>query len=163
MKNGTNWHKFVIFRRKLSLLGTFEGRVDPQGRFVVPQRFRDALAGGVVLAKGIDGCVEAYPPREWGDVSERVKQFSPYDQNARTLRRMTFSGAFTATLDRQGRTLLPQSLRQFADINEEVIITGQDNYFEIWSPEKWAHQEAQGSNLAEIAQSLESQREKGNG
>ena len=129
---------------------------------MVPQRFRDPLAGGVVLAKGIDGCVEAYPPREWEEVSERVKRFSPYDQNARKLRRMTFSGAFTATLDRQGRTLLPQSLRQFAGINEEVVITGQDTYFEIWSPERWSAEEAQGDNLAEIAQALDAQREKGN-
>ena len=139
----------------MSLLGTFEGRVDPQGRMVVPQRFRDPLAGGVVLARGVDGCIEAYPPGEWEAVSARVKGFSAYDENARKLRRLTFSGAYTATLDRQGRVLLPPTLRQFAEIAEEVVIAGQDTYFEVWSPDRWAAQEAQGANLAAIAEALE--------
>ena len=139
----------------MSLLGTFEGRVDPQGRMVVPQRFRDPLDLGVVLARGVDGCIEAYPPREWEEVAARVKSFSPYDENARKLRRLTFSGAYAATLDRQGRALLPQVLRQFAGIDEEVVVAGQETYFEIWSPERWAAQEAQGANLGEIAGALE--------
>ena len=139
----------------LEILGTFEGRVDPQGRMVVPQKFRAALAGEVVLARGVDGCIEAYPSAEWAAVSARVKAFSPYDRHARILRRLTFSGAYTATLDRQGRALLPAGLREFAGIAEEVIITGQDTYFEIWSPDRWEAQEAQGPNLADIAQELE--------
>lgn len=139
----------------LGILGTFEGRVDPQGRMVVPQKFRDALAGGIILARGVDGCIEAYPSAEWDAVSARVKGFSHYDRNARILRRLTFSGAYTATLDRQGRALLPGSLRDFAGINEEVVITGQDTYFEIWSPDRWETQEAEGPNLADIAQALE--------
>ena len=136
-------------------LGTFEGRVDPQGRVVVPQRFRQPLQGGVVLARGVDGCIEAYPHTEWQSVTARVEQFSPYNRNARVLRRLTFSGAFTAILDRQGRALLPSGLRQFAGIDEEVVMTGENSYFEIWSPERWAEQEAQGANLAEIAEALE--------
>ncbi len=129
--------------------------MDPQGRVVIPQRFRETLILGVVLARGVDGCIEAYPPKEWEEVSSRVKSFSPYDENARKLRRLTFSGAFAAALDRQGRALLPQGLRQFADIAEEVVITGQDTYFEIWSPDRWAAEEAEGANLPQIAQALE--------
>ena len=139
----------------MSLLGTFEGRVDPQGRIVVPQRFREPLDFGVVFAKGVDGCVVAYPPAEWETVAERVKKFSPFDRNARTLQRATFSGAFKATLDRQGRTVLSPELRRFAGIAEEILFTGLDSYFEIWNPDRWAQEEALGANLAVIVQELE--------
>jgi len=139
----------------MGLLGTYEGRMDPQARIVVPQKFREAVEGGMVLARGLDPCIEAYPPLEWEDVSNRVKQFSPFDANGRVLRRLTFSGAFNATLDRQGRIVLPQALRQHAGITDDVVMTGQDTYFEIWAPERWREQEARAVNLADIAQTLE--------
>ncbi len=129
--------------------------MDPQARIVIPQKFREAVEGGVVLARGLDACIEAYPPLEWEAVTNRVKQFSPLDRNGRILRRLTFSGAFNATLDRQGRIVLPQALRQYAGITDEVVMTGQDTYFEIWTPDQWKSQEAQAVNLADIAQSLE--------
>ncbi len=129
--------------------------MDPQSRIIVPQRFREALESGAVLARGIDGCIEVYPPLEWEEVSARVKRFSPYDRNARILRRLTFSAAFNATVDRQGRMVLPQALREHAGITDETIMIGQDNYFEIWSPDKWRLEEALGPRLPEIVASLE--------
>lgn len=129
--------------------------MDPQSRVIVPQKFREALETGAILARGIDGCIEVYPPAEWEEVSARVKRFSPYDRNARILRRLTFSGAFNGAVDRQGRMVLPQALRQHAGITEEVIMIGQENYFEIWSPLKWREEEALGPRLPEIVESLE--------
>jgi len=138
------------------LLGFYTGRVDNQGRVVVPQRFREPLELGLVLARGLDGCIDAYPPEEWARVSEQVKQFSRYNRDARLARRLTFGGAAKAVMDRQGRVPVPAWLRQHAGIAEEVVIIGQDTYVEVWSPERWAAQEAQGAELAEVAERLES-------
>ncbi len=129
--------------------------MDPQSRVVVPQKFREALESGAILARGIDGCIEVYPPVEWEQVAARVKRFSPYERNARILRRLTFSGAFNGSVDRQGRMVLPQALRQHAGITDEVVIIGQDTYFEIWSPQKWGQEDALGPQLPEIVESLE--------
>ena len=129
--------------------------MDPQARIVIPQKFREAMEGGMVLARGLDPCIEAYSPVEWEAVSSRVKKFSPFDRNGRMLRRLTFASAFNASTDKQGRIVLPQVLREHAGITDEVVMTGQDNYFEIWSPEHWSQQEAQAVNLASIAEELE--------
>jgi MraZ protein len=139
----------------MGLLGTYEGRIDPQSRVVVPQKFREAVEGGMVLARGFEEYIAVYPPVEWEQLSNRVKQFSPFDRDGRQLRRLTFSGAFNATLDRAGRVLIPQALRQYASIADDVVMIGQDTYFEIWSPEKWQQQESGAGSLADIAQALD--------
>ncbi len=143
------------------LLGTFEGRVDAQGRIVVPQKFRDTVQSGMVLARGPDGCIVAYPPVEWQEVADSVSGFSRYDPNARKLQRLTFSGAFEAAPDRQGRVVVPANLRSFAgiEVNQPVVIAGQNSYFEIWSVEGWSEQMAEQGNLSDIAEKLE----RGNG
>ena len=139
------------------LLGTFEGRVDAQGRIVVPQKFRDAVQGGMVLARGADGCIVVYPPVEWSEEAGRVARFSRYDRNARLMQRLTFSGAFEATPDRQGRVVVPPNLRSFAglDVNQPIVIAGQNSYFEVWSAVGWDEQLGQLQNLSDIAESLE--------
>ena len=139
----------------MGLLGTFDGRMDPQARIVIPQRFREAVESGMVLARGLDKCIEAYPPLEWEQLANRVKQFSPFDPNSRLLRRLTFSGAFNASLDRAGRIVLPLYLRQYAGIEEDVILTGEDTFFDIWAPGEWREQEAKAGQLGQIAQGLE--------
>ena len=141
----------------MGLLGKFEGRIDPQGRLVIPQKFRDALAlgQGLVLARGMDPCIDAYPPQEWEEFKKRFSQFSRFDEAARRVGRHIFSTAFNALADRQGRILLPQDLRQHAGINDEIVIVGHDAYFEIWSPQRWLEEEGKVPDLAAIAQGLE--------
>ena len=131
--------------------------MDAQGRIVAPQKFRVAVQNGMVLARGADGCVEVYPPTEWQEVAGSVSRFSRYDPNARRLQRLTFSGAFEAAPDRQGRVVVPANLRSFAgiDVNQPVVIAGQNSYFEIWSVEGWNEQLAEQENLSDIAEKLE--------
>lgn len=136
------------------LIGSYEGKVDAQGRIVIPQRFRETLDMGVVLARGIDGCIDVYPPAEWERVVEEVRRLPRSRRNARIARRLTFSGAFKAIPDRQGRVQVPAELRQHAGIADGVVVIGQDTYAEIWAPDRWAQQVAQGKNLAEIVETL---------
>ena len=109
----------------------------------------------MVLARGTDGCIDVCPKHEWEERSARAKSFSALDENARAFRRLIFSGAQPASIDKQGRMVLPKDLRAFAGITDEVVLAGQDDYLELWAPEKWAPQETQGSNLIQIAQKLE--------
>ncbi len=113
----------------------------------------------MALARGFDGCIDVYPPEEWGQVSRQVKSFSRYNRDARLLRRLTLGNAFMANMDKQGRVPLPAWLRQHAAIAEEVVITGQDNYIEVWASERWAQQESQGGQMADIAERLEQLRQ----
>lgn len=139
----------------MGLLGKYDGRMDPQARIVIPQKFRDALELGLVLARGFDLCIEAYPPVEWEQHKKQFSQFSHLDPNARLLRRLIFSSAYNVIPDRQGRVVLPKELREYARIEDEVVMTGQDTYFEIWSPGQWREQDARSVDLTSIAANLE--------
>jgi MraZ protein len=143
------------------LLGTFEGRMDGQGRVVIPQRFRASVQSGMVLGSGMDGCIDAYPPAEFEKVRARANQFSQLNRNAREFRRHTFRGAYTATLDRQGRVVIPPSLRQYAGVSEDVVIIGMDSYFEVWSLERWEEEQGRSKSLADLAGDLEERDEQG--
>lgn len=129
--------------------------MDPQARIVIPQKFREAVAGAMVLARGLDKCIEVYPPAEWDKVAARVNQFSALSPEGRLLRQMTFANAFPASADRQGRVVLPGHLRDYAGITDEVVMTGEDSYFGIWSPAEWNAQQAKAGDLATIAANLE--------
>jgi MraZ protein len=117
--------------------GEYQHRIDPQGRIAIPARFRYVFRGGIFLTKGLDPCVWAFSPESWGEWSASIAAMSPSRRQARVLRRATFGSAFDLELDRQGRVLLPQPLRRFADLNEEVVFVGTGNYLEIWDRHKW--------------------------
>jgi MraZ protein len=114
----------------------------------------------MVLGTGLDGCIDAYPPVEFEKVRARANQFSQLNRNAREFRRHTFRGAYLATLDRQGRVVIPPSLRQYASVSEDVVIIGMDSYFEIWSRERWEEEEDGSRSMAELASDLEKQDER---
>ena len=137
--------------------GTFEGRVDAQNRIVVPLKFRPELQGGFVLARGWDQNIDAFPLREWERVVSESEKFSDLDDNARVYKRLIVGSGQDVELDRQGRSVLPNFLRNFADITDNVVIVGRIRYFEVWSAERWQAMEAKGTNLADIAKVLHQQ------
>ncbi len=133
--------------------GTYPHRVDPQARVAIPARFRELFRGGIVLIQGYDRCVLIYPLDQWRLASQPVAARPMTQARARLLRRMTFATAHEDTLDRQGRVLLPQGLRRYAGIEEEVVFAGVGDALELWNRERWAEQEAkmeeQGAQIAE--------------
>jgi MraZ protein len=134
-------------------LGEFEHTIDEKGRVAIPARFREDLGEGLVLTRGFDLCLQAFPRPIWQTVSKQVSSLSMGNADARALRRLLFSGAAEVEIDRQGRILIPQNLREYANLAEQVMITGMDTYFEIWSTERWGgvleEIGASGSNIAE--------------
>lgn len=134
-------------------LGEFEHAIDDKGRVAVPARFREELSEGLVLTRGFDLCLQAFPRARWQELSTRVSSLSLGSPEARTLRRILFSNAAEVEVDRQGRILIPQNLREYAGLAEQVVITGMDNYFELWSSERWSsvleQMTSEGANVAE--------------
>lgn len=133
-------------------LGEFEHTIDDKGRVAIPARFREVLGERFVVTKGFDSCLQAFPMSYWQELREKVERLPISSPDARNLRRLLFAPAADVEIDRQGRGLIPQSLREHAGLAEAVLITGMGNYFELWSAERWrATQEFISSNAVEIA------------
>jgi MraZ protein len=121
--------------------GEYIHRLDPQGRVAIPSRFRDVFRGGLVLSKGLDSCVWAFSHTSWEAWSSEVAARSPKFKLSRVMRRRTFGSAFDLELDRQGRVLVPQPLRVYAGLKEEVVLVGNGDYLELWDKERWESEE----------------------
>ncbi len=118
-------------------LGEYEHTIDDKGRLAIPARFRDQLEEGLVVTRGLDPCLMAYPRAYWEQLAQKVSALPLGQPVAREFQRRLFSGAADLSLDRQGRILIPQNLRDFGQLGEQVIITGMNDYFEIWSQQRW--------------------------
>ena len=140
----------------LSFFGEQDHRVDPQGRISLPARFKEIFRGGIVLTRGYDRCIVAYTPNQWAAFASQVASLSLNRAKNRRMRRMSFSAAYTLETDRQGRVLLPTSLRQYAQISEEVVIAGMGDFLEIWDKEAWVQEsmflEEEASLIAETSE-----------
>ena len=134
-------------------LGRYSHNLDSKGRVAVPARFRQPLAEGLVLTRGIDRCLALYPMAVWRPLAEKVSALPLSDPNARHFRRMVFAEAVDEELDAQGRRLVPPELRRYAEIDREAIVVGVNEYVEIWNPARWAGQSAavedEGASIAQ--------------
>ena len=119
-------------------LGEYTHTVDDKGRLTIPAKYRALLAPGLVVTRGLDRNLVIYPLNEWEALAGRVMARPMTDPAVRAFRRRVFSGAVDLTLDRQGRILLPTYLRDFADLNGDVVIVGNFDYAEIWNRDAWA-------------------------
>ena len=117
-------------------LGRYSHNLDAKGRLAIPAKFRAALAGGLVVTRGIDRCLSIYPLAAWQALAEKVSALSISDPDARQFRRMVFAEAVDEVPDGQGRILLPPELRRYAEIDREAVV-GMNTYLEIWNPARW--------------------------
>jgi MraZ protein len=124
-------------------LGEFLHTLDDKGRLTIPAKFRDELAGGLVITRGIDRCLSVFPRPVWDDLAERIAQLPLTQRNARNFGRLMFSGAADFIPDRQGRVLIPPGLREYAGFDSEAVIIGLYDRLEIWNPESWASLKAE--------------------
>ena len=119
-------------------MGEYNHTIDAKGRLIIPAKFRELLGEEFVLTKGLDGCLSVYPMDEWKAFEEKLRALPLTIKEARTFARFFVAGAIMCELDKQGRILVPQALREFAGLEKEVVITGNLNKAEIWSKEKWS-------------------------
>lgn len=120
-------------------IGQYDHSIDDKSRLTLPARFRDALADGVVLSKGLDGSVDVYPADAWrSSIAERIGGLDPLSSEARTLQRLFFGGAAEDTPDKQGRILLPAHLTRYGNLTKDVTVIGSNDHLEIWDRAVWA-------------------------
>lgn len=118
-------------------MGEYNHTVDPKGRLIVPSKFREQLGNEFVVTKGLDGCLFVYPNEEWQNIEEKFRNISMTSKDARKFSRFFFAGAAFCELDKQGRILLPAVLREYADLEKDVVLVGVLSRIEIWSKERW--------------------------
>lgn len=114
--------------------------IDPKGRIIVPVRFRDSIAASgtdSLMISRMDQCLVAYTLPEWQKIENRILSLVEKSEAMRRFRRVFIGGAFECPCDRQGRILIPPSLRQYAVLDKEIVMVGVLDHFEIWSRENW--------------------------
>lgn len=118
-------------------LGEYSHTIDSKGRLTIPSKYRDTLATGLVVTRGIGHNLAIYPLDEWEKLTERILSRPMSNQQVMNFRRRVFSAADNLKPDRQGRILIPAKLREFASLGERVIIVGNFQFLEIWNPDEW--------------------------
>jgi MraZ protein len=122
-------------------LGEYNHSVDDKGRLTIPARFRELLAaGGAYVTQGFDRNLMVMNNAYFMQVYERINSMSLTDPSARLLRRLILGTAYQVEVDKAGRILLPQSLREFLGLAGEAVLVGQGEYFEVWTPTHWSEQ-----------------------
>jgi MraZ protein len=130
------------------LLGEYEHTLDEKNRLTLPAKFRQALGGGVVATRGMDGCLFVFTREDWDAfVSARLEGLNPFSREARQMSRFMFAGATETELDKQGRIMLPPALIEHGRLGREVVVAGVRDHVEIWDRAAWRKQleEVEGS------------------
>jgi MraZ protein len=136
--------------------GEFEYKIDEKGRVPIPPRFRRELKDGVVLTLGVEQCIVAYPLSEWKKIAATLTTGSVTPDKLRKLNRAIFATAFSLSIDGQGRVALPVPLREYAGIEDDVVIAGANTYLELWNKGQWESEKAISREQAwQIIESLE--------
>jgi MraZ protein len=121
-------------------LGQYQHNLDEKGRLMIPARYRELLAAGAFIMQGFDRCLMVMTDSHFNEVYERINAMNLADPNARLLRRLILSTAYPVEIDKVGRILVPQILRQVNGLDGEAIVAGQGEYFEVWNPVEWNEQ-----------------------
>lgn len=119
------------------LIGEYEHSLDAKGRLIMPAKLRTDMGEKFIITKGLDGCLFVFSQNEWSNFESKLKELPLTNKNARDFVRFFLSGATECEIDKQGRFLLVNTLREYAEITKEVIIIGVGTRLEIWNKEKW--------------------------
>ncbi len=118
-------------------MGEYNHTIDAKGRLIVPSKFRETLGDTFVVTKGLDGCLFVYDNEEWSIFEEKLKSLPITNKEARQFVRFFLAGAAEVEVDKQGRILVPNVLREFAELNKDVVLIGVASRIEIWSKERF--------------------------
>jgi MraZ protein len=139
-------------------LGRFDHVLDEKCRLAIPARFRGDLQDGMVITRGTDRCLYIFPLGAWQEIASRLDALPLGDANARNLRRAAFAAAEPAELDKQGRVVLSERLRGYANLRSSVAVVGMNSYIEVWDLEAWEALETQVEEQGDVlASQLSSQ------
>ena len=136
------------------LIGEFEHSLDAKGRLIMPAKLRESIGERFVVTKGLDGCLFAFSLDEWANFEEKLKMLPLSNKNSREFSRFFLSGANQCEIDKQGRFLIPNNLRDAANLEKEVVIIGVGTRIEIWDKNKWKSYSNDNISVEEIAENM---------
>ncbi len=119
------------------LLGEYTHTVDEKNRISLPSKFRKEVGKKVVITHGLDNCLFLYPLKEWEKISQKLSELGMGQADTRGFNRFMLAGAVEADVDTIGRILIPDFLKDFADLKNKVVFTGVHNRVEIWNEKNW--------------------------
>lgn len=117
--------------------GEYQHSLDPKGRVIIPSKFREGLGEKFIVTKGLDNCLFAYSLEEWTSLENKLKALPFTDKDVRAFIRFFFSGATECEIDKQGRILIPNNLREYATLEKDIFIIGVSSRVEIWNKDNW--------------------------
>lgn len=119
-------------------LGEYQHTLDAKGRLSLPAKFRNQMSGSYVVAKGLEGCLYVYSPEDYATFLEQLTRSGDFDAKHRQVRRFFTAGAKEDELDSAGRVSVPANLREYAQLEREVTVIGNDDRIELWNSDAWA-------------------------
>jgi MraZ protein len=126
-----------------------------KGRLILPAKFREELATGLVITKGQERCLYVFPQSEFSNITETLRQAPVTQKAARDYSRVMFAGAHDEIPDRQGRVTIPQSLREYASLEKECVVIGANTRVEIWDSKAWNEYLAdREKNFADVSEEV---------
>jgi MraZ protein len=132
-------------------LGEYSHGLDNKGRLTIPAKFREQLMPGLVVTRNpLERCLLVMPQTKWDEVAEKISALPLAEPRSALLRRAIFSAAEDLTPDKQGRILISQRLRQYAQIETDVLVAGVDTFIELWKPAVWEEKVLQPLDGGEI-------------
>ena len=137
------------------LLGEYTHSLDDKGRVAVPAKFRAKLGDGAIITRGLDRCLFVFGASEWRSLAEKLVSLPLAQSNSRAFVRLMLAGAVDVRFDNQGRVLIPDYLREYADMKKQVVVAGLYSRIEIWDSERWNKYKKQTEDSSEeIAEQL---------
>ncbi len=124
-------------------LGQHRHSLDSKNRLTIPAAYREELGNSVYLLQGFDGNLMLYPAAAFERMAQNADLLSETDPDSRLLKRMLFATASWVEMDKSGRVIISDFLREYAQVTNEVVVSGARDHFDIWSPAGWEKQLAQ--------------------
>lgn len=119
------------------LIGEYTHAVDAKNRFALPAKFRKEFGSKVIVTRGLDRCLFIYSPKAWEKIIARMSDLSIGQASTRGFNRFLLSGAVEVDLDSQGRILIPDFLKGFANLDNKVVLAGVHDRVEVWNESEW--------------------------
>jgi len=138
------------------LLGQYQHNLDEKNRLAIPAKLRRELNGSLIITRGLDKCLFVLTVNEWSKLIDKISNLPLGKKPARALARVMLAGASEIILDKTGRAMIPEFLKNYAGIAKSAVIVGVNNRLEIWSQERWnEYDKLAEEKLSEMAESLE--------
>ena len=119
-------------------IGEYKHNLDIKGRLALPAKFRLKLVGGAIITRGLDACLFVFANKDWEELAKKLIALPLAQANSRAFARLMLAGAMDVDFDKQGRILVPDYLRKYADLKKLVVVTGLYNRIEIWNDARWS-------------------------